>query len=267
MDSFRGKTVLLTGGASGIGAATARRFANAEAKVWISDVDVDRAQALAAEIVSSGGAAKALRCDIGVEDDVRSAVETVMSADGRLDAMHNNAALLSADTLEHDKDICTIPTEIWDSVMSVTLRGTMLGCRYAVNAMRRNDGGAIVNTSSMLGVAVDNSLPAYSVAKAGINMLTQWVAAKYGREGIRCNAVAPSIIRTPLLERAMPIELVKMHEDCTLTPGLGTPDDIADIVYFLASDASRYLTGQVLRADGGTTITVPMYAQARPLFD
>lgn len=267
MANLKDRVAVVTGGASGIGEASARKLAAAGAKVWITDIDLDRANTVAADLRSGGAKADALKCDIGVEDEIRDAIDHVLSVDGRLDIVHNNAALLTPQTLANDTDICTIPTDIWDSVMSVTLRGTMLGCRYAVQAMRRNGGGSIINTSSMLGVAVDNSLPAYSVAKAAINMLTQWVAAKYGREGIRCNAVAPSVIRTPLLERAMPAELVQLHADSALTPFLGTPDDIGEIVLFLASDESRYLTGQILRADGGTTTTVPIYAQARKFFE
>lgn len=262
------KVAVVTGGASGIGKAVVARLYNAGAYVCIADINLDLARDLAMDLDPSQKRVVAIQCDIGEDDQIRSAVETAVERFGKLDVMHNNAALLDPDVLEHDKDIRTIPIETWDRVMAVTLRGTMLGCRHAVNAMLKSGGGgSIINTSTMLSLAVDNIVPAYSVSKAGINMLTQWVAAKYGRQGIRCNAVAPSVIRTPLIERIMPAEYVKLHRDAALTPDLGTPDDIAAIVEFLASDNSRYITGQIIRADGGTTTTVPIYADARKFFD
>ena len=265
--ALSGKAAVVTGGASGIGKAVVARLHNAGAYVCIADINLDLARAVAMELDPSQKRVVAVRCDIGEDDQIRSAVETAVERFGRLDVMHNNAALLDTDVLENDKDIRTIPIDTWDRVMAVTLRGTMLGCRHAVNAMLKSGGGSIINTSTMLSLAADNIVPAYSVSKAGINMLTQWVAAKYGRQGIRCNAVAPSVIRTPLIERAMPAEYVKLHQDAALTPDLGTPDDVAAIVEFLAGDNSRYITGQIIRADGGTTTTVPVYAAARKFFD
>lgn len=258
---------MITGGASGIGRAVAQRLTSGGARVCIADIDHAGAQEAAAAIADAGGDAIAVACDIGDDAQIAGAVDAAVARYGRLDIMHNNAALLNAATLADDTDIATIPIETWDNVMQVTLRGTMLGCRHAVKAMRASGGGSIVNTSSMVSLAADNILPAYSTAKAGINMLTQWVAAKYGRENIRCNAVAPSVIRTPLIERAMPADYVRLHADAALTPFLGTPEDIAEIVAFLASDASRYLTGQVLRADGGTTVSGAIYANARAFFE
>ena len=262
-----GKVAVVTGGASGIGRAVVERLASDGAKVCIADIDYARAEEVAAAVEAASGEAFPMLCDIGEEDQIKAAVDSAVSRFGRLDIMHNNAALLNATTLADDLDIATIPTSTWDDVMRVTLRGTMLGCRYAVAAMLNGGGGSIINTSSMVSLAADNGLPAYSTAKAGINMLTQWVAAKYGRQGIRCNAVAPSVIRTPLIERAMPAAYVKLHEDAALTPFLGTPEDVAEIVAFLASDASRYLTGQLLRADGGTTVSGQIYANARAFFE
>lgn len=266
MDDLKRKVAVLTGAASGIGEASARSLARHGVSVCIADIDLDRAKAVAESIVASGGTAFAIRCDIGFEEQIREAVGQTVERYGRLDIMHNNAANLSPEVLAADKDICTIPNDVWDSVMSVTVRGTMLGIRHAVLAMRKTGGGSIINTSSMIGIVADNIVPAYCVSKAAINMLTQWSAAKYGREGIRCNAVAPSIIRTPTLERIMPVEYMDLHASATLTPFIGTPDDIADVVTFLASDSSRYITGQVIRADGGTTAAIPIYSGARKFF-
>jgi len=235
--------------------------------VWIADLNLAGAASLAEEISASGQTAFAVSCDIGEDKQIQDTVDRVVRESGRLDIMHNNAALLDKPTVDGDKDIADISIDLWDRVMGVTLRGTMLGCRYAIAAMKNSGGGSIINTSSMISLAADNGLPAYSTAKAGINMITQWVAAKYGRAGIRCNAVAPSIIKTPALERSQPQEYVALHEACTLTPFLGTPEDIGNIVAFLASGQSRYITGQIIRADGGTTVSVPMYNGVREFLE
>ena len=119
----------------------------------------------------------------------------------------------------------------------------------------------------MYGISAFNRMPAYGISKAGINMLTEYVATAYGRQGIRCNAVAPSMIKTPLMMEFIPERLRQLNEDATLTPFLGEPEDIANIVAFLASDDARYLTGQVIRADGGTTAHLPTYSDARRFFE
>jgi NAD(P)-dependent dehydrogenase (short-subunit alcohol dehydrogenase family) len=266
LKSIDGKVAMITGGGSGIGAATAVLLASYGAAVMVTDISADAAAAVAEQIRSQGGRAESLACDIGDEDVIQQAFARTVAEFGKIDIAHNNAALLTAETLRDDIDILTIPTATWDRVMQVTLRGTMLCCRYAILAMLKTAGGSIINTSSMLGVAADNRLPAYSSAKAAINLLTQSVAARYGRQGIRCNAVAPSIILTPLIERAMPPELIKIHAESAMTPFLGEPTDVANAVAWLASDESRYITGQIIRVDGGSTATVPMHAGQRLFF-
>lgn len=266
MRSIDGKVALITGSGSGIGAATAHLLASYGAAVMVTDISGEAAAAVAEKIRSDGGRANWLTCDIGDESVIEQTFAQTVTEFGRIDIAHNNAALLTAETLRDDIDILTIPTATWDRVMQVTLRGTMLCCRHAVLAMLDSGGGSIVNTSSMLGIAADNRLPAYSSAKAAINLLTQSVAARYGRQGIRCNAVAPSVIRTPLIERAMPSELIRIHSESAMTPFLGEPKDVAHTVAWLASDESRYITGQIIRVDGGSTVTVPMHAAQRLFF-
>lgn len=266
MSRLAGKIAVITGAASGIGRACAIRMAGDGAHVTIADINVDGAAQVVAEIEEAGGKADAIHCDITIEESIKSAIEGVAAKHGRLDILHNNAAYLPLDVLEADVDILTIPTAMWDKVMEGTLRGTMLGCRYGVIEMLKNGGGSIINTSSMYGVGAFNRQPAYGVSKAAINMLTEYVATAFGKKGVRCNAVAPSMISTPLLRSFIPEELVKLNEDATLTPSLGTPEDIAAIVAFLASDDGRYLNGQVIRADGGSTAHLPTYSDARRFF-
>lgn len=266
MGRLADRGAMVTGGASGIGRACAIRMANDGARVMIADINDAGASAVADEIRAAGGVAETVHCDITQEDSIRGAVAATVAAFGKLDILHNNAAYVPVEALEADVDILTIPTALWDTIMQGTLRGTMLGCRYGVTAMLESGGGSIINTSSMYGMGAFNRQVAYGVSKAAINMLTEYVATAFGRKNIRCNAVAPSMIRTPLLASFIPEPLVKLNEDATLVPFLGEPDDIARIVAFLASDDARYLTGQVIRADGGSTAHLPTYADARRFF-
>ncbi len=264
---LEGKIAIVTGAGSGIGRATAQLMAQRGATVGVADINEVAAEEVATAITAAGGKAEAIHLDICLEDDIRQAVEGMVARHGRLDIMHNNAAYAPPDVLAADTEILSIPTEVWDRVMQGTLRGTMLGCRYAVLAMRANGGGSIVNTSSMYGVSAFYRMPAYGVSKAGINLLTEHVATAHGREGIRCNAVAPSMIQTPMLAAAIPKEFIDMNVDATLTGFLGEPEDVAMTVAWLASDEARYITGQVIRVDGGSTAHLATYADARRFFD
>lgn len=266
MQQLAGKVALVTGGGSGIGRASAVALAARGAKVGIGDINDVAAAETAEQIVAAGGSAFAVRVDICSEEAIKSAIEGVARDHGKLDILHNNAAYAPPEIIANDVDILTIPTADWDRVMEGTLRGTMLCCRYGVIEMLKTGGGSIINTSSMYGVSAFNRMPAYCVSKAGINMLTEHVASVYGRKGIRCNAVAPSMIATPMLEAAIPAEFVAMNADSTSVGYLGTPDDVAQAVAWLASDEARYITGQVIRVDGGTTAHLPTYADANRFF-
>lgn len=264
MARLTGKVALVTGGAGGLGRASALRMARDGASVAIADINMDGAKAVVETIVAEGGKARAISCDILKEEDIEGAVSDTVDTFGSLDVMFNNAAALPLDLLKSDQTILTISTEGWDQMMAGVLRPVMLGCRYAVLQMQKQaSGGSIINTSSMYGVSPFNLQPGYGTAKAGVTMLTQYVATAFGGDGIRCNAIAPSMIRTDLLESLIPEELIDINTDNTLTGKLGTPDDIANIVAFLASEDSAYLTGQLIRADGGTTAHLPTYTATK----
>lgn len=267
MSNLKGKVAIVTAGASGIGEATVRELARRGASVLIGDINRDKAGGIVSEIAAAGGEACFVNCDIGIESDIAGIVAHAVERFGRLDIMHNNAALLDPQVFEQDVDILSISTDAWDRTMQVTLRGTMLGCKYAVKQMLANGGGSIINTSSMYGVSAFYRQTAYGTAKGAINTLTRYVATSFGRHNIRVNAVAPSMIETPILKEIIPEELIRLNENSLLVPALGRPEDIARIVAFLASDDSGYLTGQIIHADGGTTAHLPTYADARRFYD
>lgn len=267
MQNLKNKIAIVTAAASGIGAATSRELARRGAKVVVSDIHEENAQKVIEEIKSEGGEASFKFCDIGEEDSIAALISGTAETYGRLDVLHNNAALLDAKVFAEDVNILTISTEAWDKTMQVTLRGTMLGVKYAVKEMLKTGGGSIINTSSMYGVSAFYRQTAYGTAKAAINMLTQYVATSFGKNNIRVNAVAPSMIRTPIVTEVIPEELIQLNENSVLLPELGKPEDIAKIIAFLASDDFSYLTGQIMHADGGSTAHLATYADARRFYD
>jgi NAD(P)-dependent dehydrogenase (short-subunit alcohol dehydrogenase family) len=266
MTNLAHKIAMVTGAGSGIGKASAKIMAARGASLMITDIDEQKAGETVAEIEAAGGIAAWQLCDITSPASIEAAIAGTVEKFGRLDVLHNNAALTNQKILEEDVDILTIGIDTWDAVFAANVRGTMLCCRHGVQAMLTTGGGSIINTSSMYGSGAFVRMPAYSVSKAAINALTQMVATSFGRKGIRCNAVAPSVIMTPLVESFLPPELVKLNEDSTLTGWLGKPEDVGNVVAFLASDDARYLTGQIYAVDGGTTAHLPTYADARRFF-
>ena len=149
--------------------------------------------------------------------------------------------------------------------LAVNLRGPMLGCKHAIPELCKRGGGAIINTSSASGLVGDLARPAYGSSKAGVDSLTRYVATQYGKQGIRCNAIAPGVIETPALKANITPEQVELYKGNHLTPRLGRPEDIAGMVVFLASDAGAYVTGQILSVDGGLLSHHPTYAEFNKL--
>ncbi|WP_295687191.1 SDR family oxidoreductase [uncultured Nevskia sp.] len=266
MSSLKGKVAMITGAGSGIGQATARLMAERGASVLCTDLNPETAAATAAMIRNAGGIAESLVCDIGSEDSIKAAITYAEERYGGLDILHNNAALQDPKVLAKDADIAAMEIDIWDRTMAVNVRGTMLGCKHAIPAMLRRGGGVIVNTSSTYGLAAYISLPAYSASKAAINSITQHVAAAYGKRGIRCNAVAPALVLTPLTAGFIPKPLIDINVDGACTPFLGGPLEVAQAVAFLASDDARFITGHILPVDGGTLCTQPTVPASRSFF-
>ncbi|OCC25726.1 short-chain dehydrogenase [Croceicoccus estronivorus] len=255
------KVAMVTGGASGIGRATSLAMARAGAAVVVADLDGTGAERVADEIVAQGYRATGVRMDASKEADIKAAIEAAVDRFGGLDILHNNAAASSPSLMNRDCDIVSMDAEVWDEAFAVNLRGPMLGCKYAIPEMLKRGGGAIINTSSASGLAGDLARPAYGASKGGLNTLTRYVATLYGKQNIRCNAIAPGVIQTPALAANISREEIEIYERSHLTPSLGRPEDIASVAVFLASPAAAFVTGQIISVDGGLLIHHPAYAE------
>jgi 3alpha(or 20beta)-hydroxysteroid dehydrogenase len=242
---FKNKTVLITGGSRGQGAAEARMFAAAGAHVVIADVLDDEGGALAQAIRAEGGAADYRHLDVGSEQDWRETVAFTMGKAGSLHVLVNNAGVSLRGV-----DLANTTRADWDRVLAVNLTGPFLGIRTAAPVMRDSGGGAIVNIGSTAGIN-GHFAAAYSASKWGLRGLTKAAAMEYADWNIRVNAVHPSIVRTPMTEGAD--KFVEAMEYMSALKGSAPVEDIAHAVMFLASDEAGYLTGLDLPVDGGFT--------------
>lgn len=261
------KVTVVTGGAGGIGAAVCAILVQHGARVVVADINADRAAALASELRAQGAEAVHAAVDLADEGQIIAMFETTLAAFGRLDVIDNNAALLSAEMARHDGNIEHMATADWDATFAVNTRGTMIACREALKIMSPQRSGVIINTASNLALQGNVVQAAYAASKAAVIQMTRSIATSHGRLGIRCNAVLPGLTGTPAALEHLPAELRETVEEETLTPYLGLPNDIAHLVAFLASDEARYITGQAIAADGGTSIHIPGYARLDRFFN
>jgi NAD(P)-dependent dehydrogenase (short-subunit alcohol dehydrogenase family) len=250
-----GKVAVVAGGASGIGAATAERLAAEGCRVVIGDPADGGGAATADRITVAGGTAIPVYFDLAEEDSVSSLFETAVAAYGGVDLLFNVGADMS--TLPGDTDVVDIDLEIWDRTMTVNLRGYLLAMKHAIpHILARGSGsGVIINMSSAAAFQGEPARPAYATAKAGIGALTRHVAARWGKQGIRCNAVAPGFTATDVI-RSVPqwLQLEAAALKRIRGPRVGEPADIAALVAFLMSDEGGWINGQVLNIDGGTVL-------------
>jgi NAD(P)-dependent dehydrogenase (short-subunit alcohol dehydrogenase family) len=256
MGRVDGKAAIVTGGAGGIGAATARALAREGASVAVVDIDESGADRVAEAIEAAGGTAIAFGADLSEESEVVSAVASAVTHFGRLDVLHNNAALTDSDFLSRDTKVTELSVEVWERALAVNLRSQMLTCKHAIPEMVRHGGGSIINMSSGASLKGDRTRTAYSVSKAGVNTLTMYVATGHGRQGVRVNTIVPGLIITDAVRAHLTEAMLEGLGRATLTPYLGQPDDVANLVVFLASEESRYITGQMIAIDGGMSTHV-----------
>jgi NAD(P)-dependent dehydrogenase (short-subunit alcohol dehydrogenase family) len=255
------KVAIVTGGAGSIGGACVRVMADHGARVLVADVPGSSPEAVAGAIREGGGEARPFEGDVSSADDVDAMVSAANDAWGNVDVLVNVAAL-TGPALADDRDVVTMTLASWDRVFAVNLRGAMLCSRRVIPQMVESGAGSIVNISSGAAIRANPYLCAYSATKAGLNSLTAHIATAFGKQGVRCNAIMPGVV---LREKAMApqgfgVDLEHGAVKHVLTPRLGQPDDIANLVTFLASDVvSGYITGQVISCDGGFAVHSPMY--------
>ena len=249
---FEGKVAIVTGAGLadlglGIGGATALALAREGARVVIGNRTVSTAAALADEIRTHGGDVVWCPLDQGSEESIAAMVELAEKTYGGVDILINNATGMAPE----DLDVLTTPVEVWDRIFDINPRGVFLFTKYVLPFMLKAGGGAIVNVSSGSAMLGDVTRIAYGSSKGAINTLTQYVATQYGKLGIRCNAVCPGLTVTAKAKAELPTPVTDIFLKHTLTPRLGTPEQLADVVTFLASDAAAFVNGIVMPADGG----------------
>jgi meso-butanediol dehydrogenase / (S,S)-butanediol dehydrogenase / diacetyl reductase len=247
---FADQVAIVTAGGSGIGAATARRFAGEGAAVVVADLSGTRAEAVASGIAAAGGRAVAIKMDASDAEAVARTVRLALDRYGRLDVMFNNAGLAEPAPLDE------IPLESWNRVIAVTLTSVFLGMKFCLPIMRAQGKGVVVNTASVSGMTGDYGLSSYNAAKAGVINLTRSAALENARHNIRVNCVCPGFIdtrATQILGGERAAELRRQYAAVHPIGRVGQPDEIARAVLFLASDEASFMTGAAIVADGGLT--------------
>lgn len=254
---LRSRVAVVTGGASGIGAATARLFAAQGATVALFDINAAQSEHLAREISGAGGRAHFFAVDMTSEEAVADAVGQVAGRCGGLDIIVNVAG--GSGRRHGDGPVADCTLAGWEYTLDLNLKSVFLGCKYAVQVMLAAGGGAVVNVASVLGLVggdADFGTHAYAASKGGVISLTRAIASYYAPQRIRANVICPALIATPMSARAQAdahinARLIDLHP---LTGAFGTPEDVAQAALYLASDHAAFVTGAVLTVDGGWTV-------------
>ena len=253
------KIAIVTGGGSGIGAASARRFADEGAAVVVADIRGRKAEEVAQEIVDGGGAAIGIEVDVSDPASVESMVSTCVENYGRLDVLYNNAGTLRPGTAVE------LAVDDWDLVMAVNVRSVFLGAKFAVPLMEAQGGGSIINTASISGLHGDGGAVVYAASKAAVINLTRALSTDHAAAGVRVNAICPGTIETPPIKRMMSDpQMLEVNIRAHAMRRLGRPEEIANAAVWLASDQSSFVTGEALVVDGGLRAQSPLGRLADP---
>lgn len=250
-----GKTAIVTGAGRGIGLAGARALAREGAKVVVAEIDEATGEAAAAGIRSAGGEAIFVRCDVSDGASVRALMDVTRRNFGALHILYNNASVFRPKT---DGVVTDIIEEDWAAIMAINLGSVYLCCKYGLPLIEASGGGSVINTSSSAGVIGVPGCDAYTASKGATVALTRSMAVAYGKRGIRVNCICPAGIETEMV-KASNLDDPNFDAEYFFRKAplgrLGTPEEVAALAVFLASDESSYINGAIIRADGGTTIT------------
>lgn len=248
---LEGKVALITGGASGMGMVASKLFASEGAKVVLTDLADEAGEKVAAQIAEEGGDALYVHADVSSEADAGAMVEAAVERFGKLDVLYNNAGIMLAD----DGSVDATDESVWDRTLAINVKGVAFGCKYGVPAMISGGGGSIINVASFVAwLGAATSQTAYTASKGAVLAMTREIAVEYARKGVRCNALCPGPIETPLLMQLLSDEAKRQRRFVHIPMGrLGRADELAKAALFLASDDSSYMTGASLIVDGGIT--------------
>jgi NAD(P)-dependent dehydrogenase (short-subunit alcohol dehydrogenase family) len=248
--TLTGKVALVTGGASGIGRATALTFSREGAKLIIADMNEEGGQQTVHMITENGGDATFVQVDVTQATAVEAMISTTVQTYGRLDCAHNNAGV----TQRAYPPTAEFPEDDWHRVLAINLTGVWLCMKYEISQMLQQGGGAIVNTASVAGLVGLAGRSAYVASKHGVVGITRTAALEYAQQGIRVNCVCPGYIRTPMVEYVLQKEGAQLEAQMVAREPigrLGTPEEIAETVVWLCSDAASFITGHTMTVDGG----------------
>jgi len=248
MNLLESKVAIVTGAASGIGKSIAELYAKEGAKVIASDIDVENGQMVVATIKANGGEATFIMSDSSTPEGNKLLVDEAIRLYGKLDIACNNAGIGGLAALTGDYTL-----EAWKKVIDINFNGVFYGCKYQLEAMEKNGGGSIINMASIHGLVAAPMSSAYTSSKHGIVGLTKNIGAEYGPKNIRCNAVGPGYIKTPLLDNNLSKEQLDFLVTKHPIGRLGEPEEVAEFVLFLSSDKASFMTGGYYVVDGGYT--------------
>lgn len=250
MNGLRGKTFIVAGGATGIGAGTAKRLASEGATVAVGDINIDGANTTVGQIAEAGGQAIAVEFDLADEQSIDHLVRRTLNEFGAVHGLHNVGADLSANNLGRDTTLLDTDLDVWRRTLDVDLLGYVRTIRAVLPHLLEQGSGSIVNTSSGGSLGTDPMHVAYNAAKAAVNQLTRHVANNWGGKGIRCNGVMPGLVMGETQERQNDVEMQQMFVRAARTTRLGRPSDLASITAFLLSDEAEWINGQVWYVGG-----------------
>jgi NAD(P)-dependent dehydrogenase (short-subunit alcohol dehydrogenase family) len=251
MGRLDGRVALITGGASGMGMVASRLFVSEGAKVVLTDVSDEAGERVAESIRAEGGEATYVHADVSQEADARAMVEAAVTTYGGITVLYNNAGVMLAD----DGSVHTTDGAIWDTTLAINVKGVAHGCKYGIPAMIDSGGGSVVNVASFVAwMGAATSQTAYTASKGAVLAMTREIAVEYARKGVRCNALCPGPIDTPLLAELLADPARRQRRFVHIPMGrLGQAEELAKAALFLASDDSSYMTGSSLIVDGGIT--------------